>query len=893
MMTYTKRRVLTLFAIVVIVAALVGTFRWWLPWLLIFLGVVEENSDLIGGLADVLNIVQSVVWIVILPILAFLGLRIRSRFGTNVGSETQQPGGEDVNRSSQKGLVDPGVVSSPWRPDYFVGRDEDIEALVGMIGEELASNELAAPFTIAITGLPGVGKTSIAAELCNRKEIAEFFPDGVSWASLGPSPNLISILARLSRSLGGPPLEQVSSVEEASLHLNNFVGDKKLLIVVDDVFEAEHALPLKIPREGALVATSRSSAVAHELSRHGEVYELQTLSEGEAVELLGKIAPMVAQEDSDLCRELARELGGLPLALQVAGRLLEEEASYGWDISELLAELREGKKLLQSKAPVSTGGLSGTVSPTVEALLRTSFDRLDASSQKCFRRLAIMSPKPSTFDYEAVEAVCDLEDGRGQIRSLVQRGLLEKASNGRFTVHPVLRMFSKLLLDEDSAELHDAGKRHSRHFLSVFARTKNLYLTDLFHASKMLETNWENVQAGWPWAASHYETDDEAARLCIDYLVAGEPWLNFRFTAEEHVDWACTAVRAARRLDDASAEAHSLSRLAVAYQSAARLGEAKDCHEVAIKKFRELGDTRGEGRATADLGTYFKVTGDPVSAERCYKKQIAITQKFGDRRNEAAARGNLGLIYRDWGKYDEAIREISTAAKIFKRINDRREEAGAWANLGTVYLDMGDPDKSEQEHLKYLNLARSLQDRRGQCRAFGNLSNVYFARTEYMRAALCSRRSLRLARELNDARAEAHALGNIASAKAQLGYASGARTLYEQELQITESLNDLHGSTVAHNNLAKFLKDTGESSIALRHNALALRGFRKLGCPAGEADAMWNAALASDQLGHRKKAYERLQRALHIYKKIDSPKAQDVEDQLNRWGKMNPVKDLG
>jgi tetratricopeptide (TPR) repeat protein len=212
-------------------------------------------------------------------------------------------------------------------------------------------------------------------------------------------------------------------------------------------------------------------------------------------------------------------------------------------------------------------------------------------------------------------------------------------------------MFSKLLLDEDSAELHDAGKRHSRHFLSVLARTKNLYLTDLFHASKMLETNWENVQAGWSWAASRYETDDEAARLCIDYLSAGEPWLNFRFTAEEHTEWAWTAVHAARCLDDASAEAHSLSRLAVAYQSAARLGEAKECYEAAAEKFRELGDRRGEGRTIADLGTYFKVTGDAVSAERCYKEQIAITQEFKDRRNEAAARGNLGLTIRRSARY--------------------------------------------------------------------------------------------------------------------------------------------------------------------------------------------------------------------------------------------------
>jgi hypothetical protein len=41
-----------------------------------------------------------------------------------------------------------------------------------------------------------------------------------------------------------------------------------------------------------------------------------------------------------------RLLEGLPLALQVAGHMLNVEAGYGFSVSDLPAELREGAKLL-------------------------------------------------------------------------------------------------------------------------------------------------------------------------------------------------------------------------------------------------------------------------------------------------------------------------------------------------------------------------------------------------------------------------------------------------------------------------------------------------------------------------------------------------------------------
>ncbi len=394
----------------------------------------------------------------------------------------------------------------PSRPDLLMGREPDVEELLRLLNSTSIVDSRLRGGTdveyriVTVVGLPGVGKTTVAAELCLREETERLFPENLLWASLGPSPDLISILAGWSRAVGGPNLDRSGSVEEASLRLTAFMRGRATLVVADDVFEAEHVEALKVLDQGAMLVTSRAPEVAQQLTPEPEcIYELGVLPEAESVELLKRLAPSLAEESADALHKLGRELDGLPLALRVAGRLLEDEVGYGWGVDELLEELHRGKRLLQSKAPGDTGGNSGMVSPTVEILLRTSYEKLDEASREAFRRLGIMAAKPATFDLQAAEALWSSEDGKDTMRTLVRRGLTEKAGNGRFAVHRVLIMFAALLLAEDAAEMHDVGKKHAEHFLQVLRRTKDLYFTDARQGAVVLRANWENIRKGWSW----------------------------------------------------------------------------------------------------------------------------------------------------------------------------------------------------------------------------------------------------------------------------------------------------------------------------------------------------------------------------------------------------------
>jgi hypothetical protein len=152
---------------------------------------------------------------------------------------------------------------------------------------------------------------------------------------------------------------------------------------------------------------------------------------------LQKLAPNVVLQHPDASRELVRELEGLPLAIQVAGHLLNVEASYGFDVSQLLVELRDGAKVIEAKAPADRSDLANETTPTVAALLQKSTERLDPLTRDCFAYLGAFAPKPATFDLEAMKDVWEIDDPKPIARQLVDRGLLEPVG-GRFQMHALL-----------------------------------------------------------------------------------------------------------------------------------------------------------------------------------------------------------------------------------------------------------------------------------------------------------------------------------------------------------------------------------------------------------------------------------------------------------------------
>jgi hypothetical protein len=350
-----------------------------------------------------------------------------------------------ASKSAPRGLLPP-------RPLLLTGRADDLAALKARLGIAPSETRGTALRSItAVRGWVGVGKTTFVAALAYEPNIETAFPDGMLWVTLGQTPNLLAELAAWGRALGNDSIMHARDVREASLQLAALLRNKRMLLFIDDVWDAAQAEPFKVGGSGcAMVITTRSDTIAQALVPNpNDVYRLDVLSPECAYELLSNLAPEVAREYPQECRELVAELGGLPLALQVAGRLLHAESRLGLGVDELLEALRSGRKLLETQAPSDRVDIALGTTPTVAVLLEKSTERLKPEVRDRFALLGVFAPEPWSFDLEALKAMWLTEDPKDTVRELVSRGLLEPAAGReRFQLHALLALHARSMLTE-------------------------------------------------------------------------------------------------------------------------------------------------------------------------------------------------------------------------------------------------------------------------------------------------------------------------------------------------------------------------------------------------------------------------------------------------------------
>jgi hypothetical protein len=340
-------------------------------------------------------------------------------------------------------------IGIPAQPEIFLGREEDMGELKARIGIRQSGKETG-PMQVltAVRGWPGIGKTALATVFAGDADVRTAFPDGVLWTSLGPEPKLIQEMAAWGRALGTDDILRAPTLKEATLRLSGLLRQKRVLMVVDDVWEVEHVGPFAQARgnDCALLVTTRLPLVANGLSvPERAIYNLPVLDEERALELLGLLAPSVLNEHPAECQQLVRAVECLPLALHVAGRLLQTEAEMPWGVVDLLKDLQAGKALIEAKAGASLMDLENETIPTVATLLRKSTDRLDEFTRQCFAYLGPFAPKPATFNLAALRAMWEVDDPKPIARELRNRGLLEPVGE-RFQMHALLVLHAKTLL---------------------------------------------------------------------------------------------------------------------------------------------------------------------------------------------------------------------------------------------------------------------------------------------------------------------------------------------------------------------------------------------------------------------------------------------------------------
>jgi TIR domain/NB-ARC domain/APAF-1 helical domain len=210
---------------------------------------------------------------------------------------------------------------APEPPPDFVTRPKEFGALKRLLLD--AKGDSVAAITAALRGAGGYGKTTLAKALAHDPDIQDAYFDGILWAELGEKPDrLLAILSDLITLLSGEP-PQLETIGAASAKLGEVLGDRRILMIVDDAWRNRDLRPFLQggPNCVRLVTTRIDSVLPGNALRQ----PVDAMQVGEALRLLSGGLPedQVAHESTSLSL-LAARLGEWAQLLKIVNGFLRD-----------------------------------------------------------------------------------------------------------------------------------------------------------------------------------------------------------------------------------------------------------------------------------------------------------------------------------------------------------------------------------------------------------------------------------------------------------------------------------------------------------------------------------------------------------------------------------------
>ncbi|MBK8274760.1 MAG: TIR domain-containing protein [Nitrospira sp.] len=230
------------------------------------------------------------------------------------------------------------IYGVPSQRPHFQDRPEELNRLklslvqgrhgaIGLTGETTK---------IGVHGQGGIGKTVMAIALANDEEVQRAFPDGIYWFTLGQEPDLIACQVEWLKALGDQA-PVVTSASQGKQQLQRHLAEKTCLLILDDVWQTEHAMALDvIGPKSRLLVTTRDATILTAVGAKEE--PVGVLSEQAAVQLLAEWSGVDPTKLPPEAVQVADSCQGVPLALALAGAQIHE----GMDWAILLRALTEG-----------------------------------------------------------------------------------------------------------------------------------------------------------------------------------------------------------------------------------------------------------------------------------------------------------------------------------------------------------------------------------------------------------------------------------------------------------------------------------------------------------------------------------------------------------------------
>ena len=227
----------------------------------------------------------------------------------------------------------PSRILIPPLESDMVYRPSTVDAILQLVSEAM---QLRPPYPVTIHGPGGFGKTFLANQVCHDSRTTTQF-DTILWVETGQDctpARIVQLIADLCVHLG-VDRPALTDPDQAGFHLAQVLGDRRVLLVVDNVWSAKDLLPFLMGGPGCLrLITTRNARVC---PSYAKMLHLGGMMPHEISELLRRSVRKTQGVNAD---ELAQLCGGWPLLASVLGANLDEELAAGAAPQPLLEETR-------------------------------------------------------------------------------------------------------------------------------------------------------------------------------------------------------------------------------------------------------------------------------------------------------------------------------------------------------------------------------------------------------------------------------------------------------------------------------------------------------------------------------------------------------------------------
>ncbi|RAJ62436.1 putative ATPase [Streptomyces sp. Amel2xB2] len=621
------------------------------------------------------------------------------------------------------GRVPDDEVRVPWQLPPIVPLTDRTDTLALLERHRADLAEHGHPVLTAVSGLGGVGKTTLA--LAWLDTLRETYPGGQLYADLGAqSPSGPAdpgeVLARFLRDLGVPAEHVPLGTAERTALYRSLTARRRLVVLLDDALTAAQVRPLLPGGNTVTVVTSRWRLTGLALDGCRTV-PLEPLAEEAAVELLAAtLADGRVHDQPDDARALVDLCAGLPLAVRVAGaRLATRPARHLSTMVRALAEERGRLAVLT----VADDGDHG-----VQAALDLTYRELPDDAARLYRLLGL-HPGGEFGSGVAAAALGGTGGAWGTYGGETTRlldllhdaSLLADAGDERHRFHDLVRLHAaaKAAEDERPEDRTAAQRRIADHYLAGATRAEELIdpqhrtMSRTYGPGPLVEPDLAgdggepDANTALDWLERELPNTMATLRLAGP---AGFPSLAWQladamwplFLRRKHYDAWRTAheegLQAARQTGDVEAECRMLT--------SGGIGELEMDHEAALAKFElaarlfaDTGDSLGLARTLNYRGLALKRLGRHPEAAELFARAAERLPACGDARAGALARFNLAELALEDGRSREALVNTRAAHDTLLDAGDVYNAARAAAFVGRTYLafadEQGEPSQEE------------------------------------------------------------------------------------------------------------------------------------------------------------------------------------------------------